>query len=521
MGRLKNRNRNVHAVVLYGSDKWDVNCAYNFVSAIRSCYSRSIIPYTISSCERDEILGTIRAAHSEDDSQDARVDYLSSSVPFFEEDSASPVADPEVLPETQSTPTANNGDTPPDNPLRQSIPTPQESQEILEVLRPFYHCVPYEDLKLELRSHLQALSQKLKPSSGLLIIICAQAVHSSGCIVLGRSIGNQDMMEYIDSLPLNSTAVIASIAPGSDDRKEIPEVWETSGELGSEGMQRHFADTGVVYTTARVEIIKPTTEFSVGREVLMVKDTGVARLKRDIFSDSRPVKLTPWTYRPDEWNSVNSVTGYVEGIIDQHIISKHDPFAFLKDTIDRGVRIVKSEEPLDLTLYYLELKLEEMKKRNETDEGAEGMVYERARKGMLALEGIMKRVVDQNRDCLHAAHIISSSSLFQQRVEETLRFLERTDVRAQAFLQGAYKMGMLKFIDESETRLHAEAKERLLESVNMLCIEFNTILIPPKDCVGIEYWDQADRVLRIIQGHISQFRWFRIESFMEYMAVNL
>lgn len=35
--------------------------------------------------------------------------------------------------------------------------------------------------------------------------------------------------------------------------------------------------------------------------------------------------------------------------------------------------------------------------------------------------------------------IISSSSLFQQRVEKTLRFIERSDVRAEAFLQGHIK----------------------------------------------------------------------------------
>lgn len=80
---------------------------------------------------------------------------------------------------------------------------------------------------------------------------------------------------------------------------------------------------------------------------------------------------------------------------------------------------------------------------------------------------------------------------------------------------------MLKFIDISEIRLHVEAKGRLLEPVRTSCPVFDTIMIPPKDCVSLEYWGQADRILKIIQGHVWKVRWFRMERFLEYMSANL
>ncbi|KAF3207195.1 hypothetical protein TWF106_000448 [Orbilia oligospora] len=529
MGNPKNHSRNVHAVVVYGSDKWDLNCTHNFVSAIRSCYSRSIIPYALSTCTRDELIGLISSASSEVGNEDSQQLGCSSQDHeiFLESGVVPPITDSETFPDTlqsDSIPTVNEeGNFPPANQTQPTpTPTPQETQEILDVLRPFYHSVQQEDIKLELRSHLQALAPKLKSSSRLLIIICAQAVHTSGCIVLGRTITNQDIMEYIDNLPLRSTAVIASIAAGSDDRKEIPGIWEAADELGIAELQRHHASAGVVYTTAKIEIIKPLTEISVEREVRVVRDVGVMRLKSQTFMEDRLLKLGPWAYSSDEWKAVDGVASYVEQVIDKHIVVKRfNPLNRAKDTIERAVRIVRKEEPLDLSIYYLELKLEEMKKKSEEEDSEEGLAYEHARKGMLALEGIMKRVVEQNRNCMHAAHIISSSSLFQQRVEETLRFIERSDVRAEAFLQGAYKGGMLKFIDASDIRLHVEARERLLETVRASCPDFDTIMMPPRDCVGLEYWEQADRILKIIQGHVWRFRWFRIERFLEYMAANL
>ncbi|KAK6513929.1 hypothetical protein TWF506_008359 [Arthrobotrys conoides] len=529
MGIPKNRNRNVHAIVVYGSDKWDLSCAYNFVSAIRSCYSRSIIPFALSGCSRDELLELIGSASREDWGKDAQLESSSQGHEYFLESGfVPPITNPsEFIPDTSQsdfTPTVNEEGSLPTHTQPEPIPTPQETQEMLEVLRPFYHCVQPEDVKLELRSHLQGLAPKLKPSSRLLVIICAQAVHPSGCIVLGRTISNQDVMEYIDSLPLRSTAVIASVAAGSDNRKEIPDIWEAADELASEEIQRHHAPFGVLYTAAKVEIIKPFAEVSVEREIRMVKDVGMMRLKSETFSNQRPLKLGPWAYSSSEWETVDAVANYVEQVIDKHIVVKgFNPLSRVKDTIDRGARIVKKEEPLDLSIYYLELKLEEMKKKNEGEGAAESLAYEQAKKGMLALEEIMKRVVEQNRNysCMHAAHIISSSSLFQQRVEETLRFIERSDVKAEAFLQGAYKNGMLKFIDASEIRLHVEARGRLLETVKISCPDFDTIMAPPKDCVGLEYWDQADRILKIIQGHVWRFRWFRIERFLEYMALNL
>ncbi|KAF3168573.1 hypothetical protein TWF225_011748 [Orbilia oligospora] len=528
MGNPKNHNRNVHAIVVYGSDKWDLNCTHNFISAIGSCYSRSIIPYALSTCSRDELIELITSTSSEVGNEYSQ--QLGSSSQdheiFLESGVVPPITDSETPPENpqvDSVPTVNEeGSFPPNQTQATPTLTPQETQEILDVLRPFYHSVQQEDIKLELRSHLQALAPKLKSSSRLLIIICAQAVHASGCIVLGRTITNQDIMEYIDSLPLRSTAVIASIAAGSDDRKEIPDIWEAADELGIAELQRHHASAGVVYTTAKIEIIKPLTEVFVEREVRVVRDVGVMRLKSQTFMNDRLLKLGPWAYSSDEWKAVDGVASYVEQVIDKHIVVKRfNPLSRAKDTVERGVRIVRKEEPLDLSIYYLELKLEEMKKKSEEEDSEEGLVYEHARKGMLALEGIMKRVVEQNRNCMHAAHIISSSSLFQQRVEETLRFIERSDVRAEAFLQGAYKGGMLKFIEASDIRLHVEARGRLLETVRASCPDFDTIMMPPRDCVGLEYWEQADRILKIIQGHVWKFRWFRIERFLEYMAANL
>ncbi|RVD87955.1 uncharacterized protein DFL_002157 [Arthrobotrys flagrans] len=193
MGNPKNHNRNVHAMVAHGGDRWDLNCAYNFLSAVKSCCSRSIIPHALSTCNRDE-LSSLTGSTNKDGSQDAQPKPPQPPhASFLEPGVVTPITDSEILPEilqSDDTPTANEEGFLPGNPLPQTIPTPQETQEILEVLRPFYRCVQQEDLKLELRSHLQALALKLKPSSRLLVMTCAQTVNTSGCIVLGRTIAN-------------------------------------------------------------------------------------------------------------------------------------------------------------------------------------------------------------------------------------------------------------------------------------------------------------------------------------------
>ncbi|KAK6523725.1 hypothetical protein TWF281_001697 [Arthrobotrys megalospora] len=525
MGKPKNHNRNVHAIVVHGGDKWDLNCTYNFLSAIKSCYSRSIIPHALSSCNRDELFELIKFAELENQGAQPKPP-TPHCAPFLGSTCIPPIKgseNPPMLSKSHYTPIVTKEGFLPGHPEPPPIPTAQEADEILEVLRPFYRCVQQEDIKLELRSHLQTLAPTLKSSSRLLVIICAQGVHASGCIVLGRTIVNQDIMEYIESLPLKSTAVIASLAAGLDDWKEIPDIWETADELANAEARSRNSSIGIVYTAARIEIIKPLAELSVGHEVRMVKDAGSSRQMMDNFMDYRPLKLAPWCYSPKEWRAVDSVTDYVEKIIDKHIVGPRRlaPLIRAKDTIDRGVRIVKKQEPLDLAIYYLELKLKELSEKEEEEEPAEGLAYKHARKGMLALEGMMKRVIDQNRNYMDAAHIISSSSLFQQRVEETLRFMERMDIRAQAFIQGAYKSGILRFMDASEIGLHPEAKGRLLESVRTLCPAINSVMVPPKNCVGMEYWDQADWILRLMQGHIWKYRWFRSERFLEYMDTNL
>lgn len=71
-------------------------------------------------------------------------------------------------------------------------------------------------------------------------------------------------------------------------------------ELGNVEMQRHHAPAGIVYTAARVEIIKPSTELSVEHEVRMVKDEGMMRLKKETFRDFVPLKLGPWIYLSNE-----------------------------------------------------------------------------------------------------------------------------------------------------------------------------------------------------------------------------
>ncbi|KAK6339286.1 hypothetical protein TWF718_008707 [Orbilia javanica] len=517
MGNRKNKNRNIHAIVVYGSDQWDLSCTYNFLSAVKSCYSRSIIPHALSTCNRSDLLELVSSANYNDGSQGTQIPPPSQAS-FLKSGYVPPITGTEGVPQPVDTSNADKEGFLPGNLFPQPIPTAQEAQDILEVLRPFYRHIQQEDIKLELRNHLQTLTPKLKPSSRLLLIICAQAVNTSGCVVLGRTIVNQDIMEYIDSLPLRSTAVVVSVAPGLDDRKEVPNIWEATSEPLDMEMQRSRASVGVVYTAAKVEVIKPLAELSVGREVRKVKDAGMVRLKSDIFSEFRPLKLGPWAYPSNEWKDVDSVAKYIEQVIDKNIVVKRfNPLTCARETIDRGRGIMRKEEPLDMSIYYLELRLQELKKKGEVEE----TVYEHAKKGMLALEGIMKRVIEQNKNCMHVAHVISSSSLFQQRVEETLRFMERADLRTEAFLQGAYKGGMLKFIDSSDMRLHVEAKGRLLETVRNVCPMFDSIIIPPKDCVGVEYWDHANRILKIIQGHVWQFRWFRMERFLEYMALNL
>ncbi|KAK6352456.1 hypothetical protein TWF730_009282 [Orbilia blumenaviensis] len=522
MGNTKNRSRNIHALIVHGSDKWDLNCAYNFLAAVKSCYSRSIIPHALSTCKRDELLELFDVAKDEEQDGDQQGSRSLPNTPSLGSSAMASTTEPSINP--QDIATIGQEDIIPGYlPPPPSTPTPQETREMLEVLRPFYRCVPQEDIKLELRSHLQTLAPKLKHSSRLLVIICAQAVHTSGCIVLGRTIVAQDIMEYIESLPMKSSAVIASIATGSDDREEIPDTWETADEQTSSEI-RYNSETRTIYTVARIETIKPDGELSVEREVQLVRDAGTLQSKSDTFSGYRSLKLGPWAYLSKEWVPVDTVTGYIEEVIDKNIVLKGvSPLTRAKVTFDRGVRIVKKQEPLDLSIYYLELKFEEVKRRGEEDEedATEEPATEHAKKGMLALSGMMKRVIDQNRKCLHAAHIISSSSLFQQRVEETLRFIERVDIRTEAFLQGAYKDGMLKFIDATGIRLPPEVKRKFLESIQMPCPEFNNLIIPPKSCVGMEYWDQANRILRLMQGHTSQYRWFRVERFLEYIAENL
>ncbi|EPS39850.1 hypothetical protein H072_6405 [Dactylellina haptotyla CBS 200.50] len=504
--KIKHNNKSIHAAVFIGSDQYDVNTAYNFFTAVKTCFSRSIIPYVYSPYDPEALVDLICTANY-GDRHKSPVSPISPISPLF--------------PRTPATPGARTTFDPA-SPVSQQeqpfdIPTVSETKQLLEIIRPFYRLIPPASIKLELNSYLTTTAQSLTAESKLLLFLCGQGVHpTAGTLVLGRTITNQEIFEGIDSIPLRCTVVIVNLATGCDDRKASADIFTplnhfpgsiedlmefeihngcsnytperrnsgrsyrgngnlemdspatTSISARSAQLQLPFGKG--LYTSARVEVIRPITPQTADTELFRVRDTGNRCPVGDTLRDYRPMKLAPWSYGMKDWEAVDDTWEFLEQMIDLHIvIPKMGRVKRLRQKVKEGGRKMigmarKKEEPFDLSVWYLEEKKFDM-----PDDGS----------ATLALEGMMRRVVEQNRNDKSLEQVVNSTFLFQRRVEESLRYIERTDVRVEAFLQGCYKEGIFHFLDGSGIFVETKIVNKLMERFANDARAFWAIIIPP------------------------------------------
>ncbi|KAJ6261465.1 hypothetical protein Dda_4135 [Drechslerella dactyloides] len=487
-----------HAIIFVGTAPSDMNGAYNFVTALKSCFSISIIPHIYSTYSRDKLFDLLSPR------LDQPPDY------------ALAVGDPN----SQGAWDLNNG-LPSSPPLY--MPSRQDLKDMLEIVRPYYQCVGGPDSKLELRKAVHEASEKLDIGDKLVLIIIAQAVHTSGCIVLGRLITNLDIWEYIEWLPIKCTAMLAIISSGSDARQLKPSPIfcnpddDTQGNGPNTNSQlshdRPPATYGLdVYTVARFEVLKVLGQRHAEHIRLHVRDWGNKAGFGDVMRDYNPIKLAPWSYSMINWEFINSVPQVFETLLETHInVSRFESSIFGKfvDKLSVGKRS-NCRTRLYLPIYYFERKLDEIP----SGDGS----------STFPLKSVMIRVVEQWRSFNNFDPTGNNAPfLFQRRVEETLRFLERTDLRVEAFIQGSFKSGVFHRITAQGLELDPLTEDAVVKLFASRSSQFRSVIMPPKDVdsITLEYFTQAKRLARLIEVSSRQYEWFDSEKFLQYMQENL
>ncbi|KAF3932764.1 hypothetical protein ABW19_dt0206303 [Dactylella cylindrospora] len=481
-------NPQIHAVIVNGGDPDDINLANTFLSTTKLLFSHKIIPTVFSTYDSDTHIRLMCEAEFQNFNPFEHCNFE----PFTE-----------MLP--TSTPSVKH--------------TAKEAKNILEILRPFYANVHRADLKLELRKWMLETAQRLQFGDKILVIICAQGIHSSGCMLQGRALTSQEVWEYMETLPVKCTAVVVNVAPGSDERMRRAVVFDTmdgiwdsmDGEVDIEvGAVDDWGDFGQmrfggkgVYLVAKIEVMKTRKKGWGKYEVRHVKDTidDMAVGDIDVLGGQKPLKLAPWAYTTAEWEIVESVVESIGKVVDQELCSRIGRVRTVMNRISNSTLWVKDPGPLDLPLQYLQIKM--------------GKLHQHP--GTIGLLGMMKRVVDQFTFCRR----VSSLYLFQRRIEETLRFIERTDLRVEAFLQDCYKSGMFHTLNTEDWPIDQGVLQRLTDHLAVISPAFESIIVPPDNCVAIEYFERAHEIVRLAEFHSQRYSWFQVEIWIEHLNTNL
>ncbi|KAF3920144.1 hypothetical protein AA313_de0203401 [Arthrobotrys entomopaga] len=562
-------SKHIHAAIFNGGDNYDINTACNFLTAVKLCFSHSIIPYAYSTYDKETLIDLTCGQKS----RERTPSILSPITPISPLYLRTP-----ITPAGEGS--GGGGPLSPTVSSPQSHPDPDagisnltETKQLLDILSPFYNSIPPASIKLELMTYLTTTAEKLTPDSKMLLFLCSQGIHhTSGSLALGRSITTQEIMESIETLPLKCTVVIINLATGSDDRRlhagifsslrslpgsiddlmqfEIPNpsppsasgpssssafsftpitspvvVGDSSsggGAIGpgaaavcGKGVETHLPFGKGLYNVARVDVIQPTGPRTAEHEVTRIRDVGSIPAARGLFAAYETLKLAPWSYGLKEWELVEDVWKFVEETVDVHIVVPKTSTSMqkIKRRVGiRGGRVVlgmgrnKERERFDVPVWYLEKKTLDM-----PDSGIATM----------ALEGMMRRVVKQNKKDAPIDEAVNSTFLFQKRVEESLRFIERTDMRVEAFLQGCYKEGIFHFLDPSHVEMEADVLRRLMEEFGNRTELFWRIVTPPANCVKMEYLARAWEIAKLAESHSRRYGWFRMDRFLAYMDRNL
>ncbi|KAK6354684.1 hypothetical protein TWF696_003823 [Orbilia brochopaga] len=487
-----------HAVLLLGAAPTDFDAAYNFAAAVQSCFSRSIIPHVYCNYERSTLFNLL--------CPDAGL--------------SKPNSDDGGLTLDQATSNPDRRSLSP--PVALDMPTRSDVKDMLEILRPYYRRTDGPDFKLELRKAIQMTAEKLVGEDTLLVIIISQGVHTSGCMLLGRPLTNQEIWDGMGSLPVKCTAILAIMTSGSDNRRARADIFSHersyTGPAPTEPVPdivRYTDDEPEMpfgkgmYTAAIIEVVKVTSQKNVEHITRKVRDWGTRNSNTDILQDFYPIRLAPWSYPVREWDLVDSVPQAFEAILDKHTPipqSEHTIVDKIVGTLSISKRL-RRRATLYLPVYYFERKLLEMP----TDGSS-----------TLSLEGMMRRIIEQSR-AQSWFTTVNRAFLFQRRVEETLRFMERTDLRVETFVQCAYKHGAFHRIAVQDLQLDPATQKRKMQLLARRSSHFESVILPPKDldCVEIEYYTQAYRLVKLIEANNRTYEWFHREKFLDYMQHSL
>ncbi|EWC47400.1 hypothetical protein DRE_00368 [Drechslerella stenobrocha 248] len=479
----------VHAVIVNGTDSNDVHGACNFLDTLRSCFSRGIIPCVLSTYGHEDLS-----------------DLISTAGDCTPPDSSLEPADPEY---------------PSSSALPLDLPSAKDARDMLETVRPFYTIVPAAEMRHELRKWVRETTAVMRYGDRLLVILCAQGVHKSGSVLLGRTLTSQETWLYMDTLPVKCTAVVAITATGLDDQKEMweeyrPAKLESLDENRLMGMMRPECGPSIIrgrgrYTAARIEVIKALGPRNVETEMQRIRDSPMRATIGDIFRDYEDLKSTPWSYSELQWKTVDSVAERFEEILSREVaVGGAQTDLTLLGMVVRKLSQARQffpRGPLDLSVCYLEKKLHDM-----PNDGASTI---------LGLEGMMKRVVDEaGKTRYKFFNTVNATFLFQRRVEASVRYMERTDVRVEGFKQLCLKAGVFRTLDVRKLFIDPMVKRRVTQKFAVMSRKFHSVIYPPGNTVNFEYYTQAFALVRLIEFHIKWCGWFEWNKYLDFMGAH-
>ncbi|KAF3927761.1 hypothetical protein ABW21_db0208977 [Orbilia brochopaga] len=487
-----------HALIFVGTPGTDVNGAYNLYTAVKSCFSRSIIPHVCSNYDRITLFNLLCPQPSGQPSGlDGDADRSRSSVRL----------DPVFFP-----------------PAPLDMPSRADVKDLLEIIRPYYWwSIESPSSKHELPRAVKKVVSKLTSGDTLLVILIAQGVHSSGCLLSGRPITNQELWSDLEQIPVKCTAMLTIIATGFDDRRTRASIFhpkrdycgppEPAPAPGTDLFPEDKPDLPFgkeLYMVARMEVVKAIKQKTAEHEVIRVRDWGTRVSTTDILAGFYPLRLAPWSYSAKDWDLVDSVPQAFEKTLDQYIViprSEHPIINKLVSKLSIAKRI-RRQAMLYLPFHYLERKLLEMPRDGSST---------------LNLEGTMKRIIEQSKKQSLFGSSNAKTFLYQPRVEETLRWLEEQDLRVELFIQTAYKSGAFHRIAVLDKEIDPVTQKGMMQFFARKNGPFESLILPPKDseCIQIEYYTQAYKLAWLIEVHRRSYDWFNVEKFLDYVRWSL